>query len=263
MFSKIILSVAFISALVLAPDAYAGRVELTTYYPAPFGEYRTLRATGADSTGTVAFQAGGSTTPAGLAVTNSNLVGIRTTAPADVLEVVGNHRVTCPANTTVAYVFTPGSDGYMRLYDGSNNYRMFAARDLWAQFTLTVGGGITASSVNVSSGNITAGSFTYYSDKRLKENIVPVSDSLEKIGRLTGVNFTFKDHPGEKHLGLIAQEVEPVVPEVVRTQADGMKSVDYAALVALLIQGMKEQQQEINALREELGQVKTAVISGR
>ena len=103
----------------------------------------------------------------------------------------------------------------------------------------------------------------YNSDMRLKENIVPLAGSLDKIGRLTGVNFNFKSHPGEKRLGFLAQEVETVVPEIVRTQPDGMKSVDYPSLTALLIEGMKEQQQEINTLREELDRVKASVASGR
>ena len=86
---------------------------------------------------------------------------------------------------------------------------------------------------------------------------------LQKIERLEGVNFTFKDQPGEKRLGLLAQNVEPVVPEVVRTQSNGMKSVDYASLTALLIEGMKEQQREIRALGEELDQVKATATLGR
>jgi hypothetical protein len=121
--------------------------------------------------------------------------------------------------------------------------------------------GASGTYVTAIGGTITAGSHMYPSDMRLKENIVPVTGSLEKIERLTGVNFSFKNQPGEKRLGLLAQNVEAVVPEIVRTQADGMKSVDYAPLTALLIEGMKEQQQEINTLREELGRVKEAVVS--
>jgi len=227
-------------------------VELTTYYPAPFGEYRQLKATGADSTSTVALQAGGSTTPAGLTVTNSNAVGIRTTPTYGTLDVNGT--IYSNSNITGASISSGG-----QIQSTSNSNPIYAPNGTIRGRDFSDGNGFYTDG----SGNVIARSFTYFSDKKLKENIVPVADPLGKIERLTGVNFTFKDHPGEKHLGLIAQDVEPVVPEVVRTQTDGMKSVDYAALIALLIQGMKEQQQEINALREELGQVKTAVISGR
>jgi len=88
-----------LTALLFSPATlFAGKVELTTYYPAPNGEYRQLRATGSDTLNTtVALQASGSTTATpGLAVTNANQVGIGTAAPATTLDVRGQIRSVQP-----------------------------------------------------------------------------------------------------------------------------------------------------------------------
>ena len=91
-------------------------------------------------------------------------------------------------------------------------------------------------------GNLTAtGDITAFSDLRLKENIVIIDSPLEKINAMRGVYYTRKDNPGPRHVGVIAQEVEEVLPEVVLTDAATNKSVAYANMVALLIEGIKEQ----------------------
>ncbi|QQZ28512.1 tail fiber domain-containing protein [Thiothrix subterranea] len=107
-------------------------------------------------------------------------------------------------------------------------------------------------------GNATLkGTLTQSSDERLKEEIKPVSDALEKVKQLQGVTFKWKDaknNDTDTQLGLIAQQVEKVMPEVVETtdDADKTKSVAYANLVALLIEGMKEQQAQIDAQQQRI-----------
>ncbi|MDX9754344.1 MAG: tail fiber domain-containing protein [bacterium] len=103
----------------------------------------------------------------------------------------------------------------------------------------------------------------YHSDQRWKENIEPLQGALDKITQLRGVQYdwnrsAFQDmnFPEAKQVGLIAQEVETVVPEVVSEGTDGYKSIDYARLVPLLIESIKTQQQEIQQLRSELEQLK-------
>jgi hypothetical protein len=89
-----------------------------------------------------------------------------------------------------------------------------------------------------------------YSSRRWKTNIRPITSSLEKIQRLQGVEYDWKE--GGKHdIGLIAEEVGEVIPEVVTFEANGVdaQSLDYARLVALLIEGMKEQQKQIEELK--------------
>ena len=100
---------------------------------------------------------------------------------------------------------------------------------------------------------------TEISDKRYKKDIKKIEDAMAKVGQLQGVYYNWKkeefsDKNFQKGLqmGLIAQDVENVIPEVVNTDYDGFKSVNYSNLVALLIEGMKEQQQEIERLRSQM-----------
>jgi len=95
------------------------------------------------------------------------------------------------------------------------------------------------------------GRILYPSDIRLKENVSEIKDALEKILKLQGVNFYWKGS-GEKSIGLIAQEVEKIFPEVINTDNSGMKSIDYRRLTAVLIEGIKEQQKEIDSLKQEV-----------
>mgnify|MGYP001217557674 CR=1 FL=1 len=97
------------------------------------------------------------------------------------------------------------------------------------------------------------------SDRRLKDNLTPIANATEKIGKLTGYEFDWNDKQSdfEGHdVGVVAQEVEEVLPEVVVERKDGYKAVNYEKIVALLIEGMKEQQAEIDALKEEIKNLK-------
>jgi hypothetical protein len=94
------------------------------------------------------------------------------------------------------------------------------------------------------------------SDKRWKKDVEPLEGALQKIGRLKGVSYLWrrdefpkKGFPAGRQLGLIAQEVEKIVPEVVNTDSQGYKSVSYDSLVPLLIEALKEQQQTIAKLQ--------------
>ena len=98
------------------------------------------------------------------------------------------------------------------------------------------------------SGNITAvGNVTTNSDEKLKENVITIKNALDKVLSLRGVEYDRIDG-GEHQIGLIAQEVEKIIPEVV--YGDETKSVAYANLVSLLIEAIKEQQTQINNLND-------------
>ena len=114
--------------------------------------------------------------------------------------------------------------------------------------TLAVTGAITAT------GDITAFST---SDKNLKQNIVNINNSLDKVSKLNGVyyNWTKEALEKNKHLedvkevGVIAQDVEEVLPEIVATRENGTKAVKYDRLCALLIESVKELKKEIEELK--------------
>ena len=98
-----------------------------------------------------------------------------------------------------------------------------------------------------SSGNLTAASnITAYSDVRLKKEIKTIDNALNKVTSLRGVNF-IKDE--EYQMGVIAQEVEEIIPEVVLTNNEGIKSVAYGNMVGLLIEAIKELKAEIEELK--------------
>jgi hypothetical protein len=97
------------------------------------------------------------------------------------------------------------------------------------------------------------------SDARFKQDIEPVDHALEIVGQLRGVRYNWRraefperEFPKGQQVGLLAQEVREVVPQAVIEQPDGYLAVDYARLVPLLIEGMKEQQRQIDELRQTI-----------
>jgi len=129
-----------------------------------------------------------------------------------------------------------------------------ADRDLSVVFTGITSGTMTTANVssvftfNPSSGEVDATDFNSTSDENLKENIQTLNNSLEKVLQLRGVSFNWKES-GESSVGMIAQEVEEIVPEVVSTRENGFKSIGYGKLIGLLIEAIKEQQETINKLK--------------
>ena len=100
-------------------------------------------------------------------------------------------------------------------------------------------------------GSITATQYTSTSDISLKENVSTIENALEKVISLRGVEYD-RIESGEHQIGVIAQEVEKIIPEVV--YGDKIKSVAYANIVALLIEAIKEQQKEINELKKKFNE---------
>ncbi len=139
----------------------------------------------------------------------------------------------------VSYVNRPNSKALAAIYDSREKFKVFGNGDVWAY------------------------SYNYLSDQQLKENITPITDALSKVMLLNGVSYNFKPEvlndpndtitvistdPPKTQIGLIAEDVEQIVPEVVRTCDDGLKGIAYGNLVALLIEAIKEQEIKINAL---------------
>jgi len=110
----------------------------------------------------------------------------------------------------------------------------------------------TFSGAITSTGDITA---FYSSDMALKENFSPISQALQKVGLISGYEFDWKDHKdplviGKGHdVGIIAQEVEKVLPEVVMTRTNGKKAVNYQKIIPLLIESIKELKTELDELK--------------
>ncbi|MGH8005034.1 MAG: tail fiber domain-containing protein, partial [Limisphaerales bacterium] len=146
-------------------------------------------------------------------------VGIGTTAPTTKLQVVGDIRVG-----------TAGTNGCVQRFDG-----------------VSIAG-------------------TCASDARLKKDIQPLSPLLDKLARLEPVTFNWRTEeypelnlPKVKDQGLIAQEVEKILPELVITEESGFKAIHYHELPLMLLQAVKEQQKTIETLQAEVGDLKELV----
>jgi hypothetical protein len=108
---------------------------------------------------------------------------------------------------------------------------------------------------NPSTGTLSATIFTSLSDLTQKKNIQKISNSTDLIKQINGVRFDWKDND-ESSAGVIAQEVEEIMPEIVHTNDDGIKSVNYNGIIGLLVEAIKEQQEQINTLRKEIQNLK-------
>ena len=99
---------------------------------------------------------------------------------------------------------------------------------------------------------VTAHQFFAASDRNLKQNIVPIENALDKVCKMEGVHYEFISNPGVKKLGLIAQDVEKIIPEVVSENNEGTKGIDYAPIVGILIESIKELKEENRKLNEKI-----------
>lgn len=117
---------------------------------------------------------------------------------------------------------------------------------------LEVAGTVSASALVVNGDISYTGGIYDLSDRRLKEHIVPLTNPLEMIKAISGVYYNMISTPSKREVGVIAQDVETVLPEAIHIDGTGIKSVDYTRLVPLLLEAIKAQQQQINELREEL-----------
>lgn len=90
------------------------------------------------------------------------------------------------------------------------------------------------------------------SDERLKTDIKLLENSLDKINKLKGVCYTWKDGHGGKEIGVIAQDIQAQFPELVSINKDNFLTVDYPKLTAVLIEGIKEMKKDMDTIKESL-----------
>ena len=105
------------------------------------------------------------------------------------------------------------------------------------------------------SGYISANDIFAFSDQRLKENIITIDNPIEKIMQMRGVYYNKKDDASKtRNVGVIAQEIEAIFPEVIHTsiESEHYKTVAYGNMTALLVEGMKAQQSTIHSLQTTL-----------
>jgi hypothetical protein len=130
-----------------------------------------------------------------------------------------------------------------------------------ATYAIKATGNIKATGSISVSGNITAYDG---SDRRIKENIKPISNPLAKLSHISGNTFKWKQEYYDKQdkelfkeydVGVIAQEIEAVLPEAVHERSDGVMAVNYVKIIPLLIEAIKEQQVQIEELRNDIARL--------
>ena len=226
-----------------------------------------IQIDGADDTTMAAFFEGGSvdlyyagskkfeTSATGVSVTGA-LVASGNISGGETLTVSGN----APNITFTDTDHNPDykiytDSGNLYIYDSTNNSNRFIVNSdghIDVAGNLDVGSGLDVTGAIVASGNVTA-----YSDARLKTDISTINDALGIVGKLRGVSYKWiKD--GKPSIGVIAQEVEEVIPEVVLTNVNTdpatgeeteVKSVDYGKIVGVLINAINELKAEVDELK--------------
>lgn len=105
-------------------------------------------------------------------------------------------------------------------------------------------------SFNADTGTLSATNFNSLSDQNLKIDVTPITDALQKVLSVEGVSFKWKQN-NIPSFGVIAQEVEKVLPELVSTKEDGIKSVNYDGFIAILIESIKILEKRIEELESK------------
>ena len=155
------------------------------------------------------------------------------------------------SNTRWNIGYCTGSDDNFRIVQNMG-YRPdnSGVTDSWGteRFRINTDGSMYCLSSFTASGDVTA-----YSDIRVKENIEVIPDAIKKVKSIRGVTFTRTDNDdNKKYMGVIAQELLDVIPEVVSETDSGMYTVAYGNITALLIEAIKEQQAQIDELKAKL-----------
>jgi hypothetical protein len=150
--------------------------------------------------------------------------------------------------------FVQASAEYLTVtYDSTIQGSLSVTDDITCDSNMTVAGDITVEQNMSVSQTVTATTFNANSDLRLKENIYVLTNSLEKICAIRGVEYNWKADDAKKlHSGVIAQEVKEVIPEAVNSENEEKYSVDYNAIIGHLIEAVKTLKQEVDELKQEV-----------
>ena len=159
-----------------------------------------------------------------------------------------------PPAGTAGKLWWESDTGKLKVYYGSAWVDATPVPDMSLYYSKaggSINGDVTVRQTLTVVGNtLIQGVLTETSDISLKENILPLENSLDKVMKLNGVSFNKKATPNMKEVGFIAQEVEAIIPDLVTETGEGIKTVSYSRVTAVLVETIKEQQAQINALTD-------------
>jgi hypothetical protein len=185
-----------------------------------------------------------------MTVLRNGNTGIGVLEPSFRLEVAGRMRIVSGGTgSTSAGIWLNKNDnngllGFIGV-DGSNDIGIFNQTSGWSFLVRDATGNAWVK------GTVTANGVTLTSDERLKKDITPLGNAMPLLEKLHGYQYHWKDETADTGLqtGLLAQEVEQVMPELVMTDEKGMKSVNYMGLIPYMLEAMKTQQNQIEELK--------------
>jgi len=170
-----------------------------------------------------------------------------------------NNELTNGAGYITSLDITTQTDGkYLRSDEDDTASGIITFSNITQSTNITTGGVIVSGGVGIAKTlNVGEDVVAYASsDRRLKENILPISNPLQKINLIGGYSFDWNVEKQNiysgKDYGVIAQEIEEILPELVDTRENGYKAVKYDKLVSLLIEGIKELASEVEQLKKQI-----------
>jgi hypothetical protein len=183
-------------------------------------------------------------------INNGGNVGIGTTSPGAKLDVAGGINAQSLAVSGSASIGTNLYTPWIQTLSTTDHLRIYGPNIVGYGVMVHVYDSLMVQNLDRTQWRpVKASAFTVQSDARVKKNVQPLSDTLTDVLALKPVTFEYKDGSVGTNVGLIAQDVEPLFPEVVSTDKDGYKFIDYGKLTPILIKAIQEQQQEINDLK--------------
>ena len=200
-----------------------------------------------------------------LSVANGGNVGINTQTPASTLDVNGTTAVRGDLRMIQRGGGAGNNSGQGRALVDAGNNTAGVGTGLYINFANDFGYVTVASSMNVTGNLLVNGTVTQNSDRRFKKNIVSLENPLDAILNLRGVSYEWrKDEFRErgfgdgKQIGFIAQEIEKIFPELVFTNANGYKSVNYIGVVPVAVEAIKTLNVKVETL-----EAKNAILEAR
>ena len=254
--------------------SFSMNAQVSTNSTSPTGIYASAMGNGTTASGNESTAMGYDTTASGEASTamgysttasaqSSTAIGRSTTASGTNSTAMGNGSTASGTNSTALGRVTVASD-YASLVIGHYNSTGSSATSANSFSTsapaFVIGNGADASNksdafkvmfngdATVSNDLTVSGDVNISSDARLKSNIVSLGSTLTKLLQIDGKSYEMK---GKQKIGVLAQEIQKVFPELVSEDDNEMLAVNYQGLVPVLINALKEQQNEINRLKDQ------------